>query len=91
MHESDKTKQSVITLLLAISTMMLASCTTVITGAPKHCTTKYEWPNYVTVAQQKLELHQPDKHGVPTKYAEYAARVAELEGVCRGINAFRGE
>ena len=91
MHVKGKMWRSVSTLLLAISMMMLASCTTVMVAAPKHCITKAEWPRYHMVAEQKSEVHKPGAAGNPTTHTEYAARVAWLEGFCKGVNAFRGE
>ena len=85
------TKRSTITILSAISLMMLPSCATLGTGKPGHCMTKAEFPNYAAVAKSKRAIHRPDLNGVPTKHVEYAARVAQLEGRCKGINALRDE
>ena len=76
---------------LVIFVMMLSSCATTGTGKPAHCVTKKEFPNYAAVARSKQEIHQPNASGVATKHTEYAARVSQLEGRCKGINAFRGE
>lgn len=91
MRKSGKGWQSVITLLLAISLMMLVSCRTPVKGVPDHCTTKDEWPGYVAVVMQKWIVHEPDLNDVPTANKAYAARVSYLEGVCKGVNAYRDE
>ena len=93
MHRNDRTRHSVTMLLLAIFTMMLASCKTPppLRGVPEHCITKDEWPSYIAVVMQKWEVHAPGLDEAPTKYRTYAARVSYLEGVCKGINAFRRE
>ena len=88
---SVNTRQSISTLLLAISTMMPMSCASLGTSKPAHCITKIEFPNYALVAASKRATHKPDMNGVPTEHVEYAARVAQLEGRCVGINALRGE
>jgi len=88
---NDKVKRSVITLLVAISLMMLVSCRTPVKGVPDHCITKDEWPGYLAVAVQKWGVHEPDLNDVATKRRAYAARVSYLEGVCKGVNAYRDE
>lgn len=58
---------------------------------PEHCITKSEWPNFEEVAAEKKLVHEPRAQMDPTKFTAYAGRTAYLEGVCKGINAFRGE
>lgn len=75
-----------------ICAMMSASCASKTPpGLPEHCDTKDEWPRYEEAAREKAVIHKPDENGVPRRYRAYAARTAYLEGVCKGINEFRGE
>ena len=91
MGANGKTLRRLSMIAWAISTMMLASCVTMIGGVPKHCVTKDEWRGYAQVAQQKQEIFKPDATGAATRYVQLAGRISELEKTCKGINAFRGE
>jgi hypothetical protein len=90
MRVNVKVKRSAITLLVVTSLMMLTSCAGILRGKPKHCTTKEEWPKYWDIVVQKRAVHQVSGD-IPTQFVEYAARVSYLEGVCKGINAYRGD
>jgi hypothetical protein len=61
---------------------------------PKACIQKSEWPKYWEVIVQKREVHEAVNSGevwVPTVAIDYADRVSYLEGVCKGIAAYRND
>jgi hypothetical protein len=43
------------------------------------------------VALQKSETFRPTPTGQATRAREFAARVSYLEGICKALNAYRGE
>ena len=76
---------------LGICLMTLSGCAASGVGRPAHCITKDETFRYTYIVAEKMAIFKPTTEGVPTQYTAFANRVDYLEGMCVGVNAYRGE